>query len=206
MERLILGAPFFIGLILFYPKSSDHSLTLHQLVLEAQQREDEWEEERMAALKLMHSEVMPQSQESPPLVDMPFLPNRSSTPGAIFKEATLATICVPDYSSRVSYVPPNVESDVYRSYGIHSNRGKYRIDHLIPSKLGGSNDITNLWPQTHRGQWKVSHKSKLSNELYHRVCAGTLTLAQARKEVAFDWIAAYKKYVGEKSEDSTHSN
>jgi len=36
----------------------------------------------------------------------------------------------------------------------------------------------------------------LKNKLHHMVCNGDITLAEAEKAIAEDWIAAYRKYVG----------
>ncbi len=38
-------------------------------------------------------------------------------------------------------------------------------------------------------------KDALENKLHKLACAGTITLEQAQKEIASDWIAAYRKYV-----------
>lgn len=70
----------------------------------------------------------------------------------------------------------------------------YNVDHLIPISLGGSNSITNLWPQPLSGEWNYTMKNKLERKLYKMVCSGAITLERARQEIAGDWVSAYKKY------------
>jgi hypothetical protein len=63
-------------------------------------------------------------------------------------------------------------------------------------ELGGSNSIKNLWPESYRTVWNARVKDRLENRLHELVCSGQLDLATAQREIATDWIAAYKKYVG----------
>jgi len=76
-------------------------------------------------------------------------------------------------------------------------RGAYEVDHLISLELGGSNDITNLWPEAYAGAWGARSKDALENRMHRLVCAGQLDLAQAQREIATDWVEAYRRYVGE---------
>jgi hypothetical protein len=39
-------------------------------------------------------------------------------------------------------------------------------------------------------------KDKVENKLHELVCAGKLLLAQAQREIASNWVEAYKTYVG----------
>ena len=76
------------------------------------------------------------------------LPDSACTPGAIFSEATVEQICQSGYSSSVRNVPEEVKQEAYASYGITSHApGQYEVDHLVSLELGGSNDISNLWPE-----------------------------------------------------------
>ena len=71
--------------------------------------------------------------------------------------------------------------------------------HLISLELGGSPDNPrNLWPQPHHviGGWGSYAKDRLENRLHTLVCRGRLPLAQAQREIAGNWIVAYKRYVG----------
>jgi hypothetical protein len=65
------------------------------------------------------------------------------------------------------------------------------------SKLGGSSDIKNLWPQPYAGTiWNAHVKGKLENRLHAMVCRGVISLQDAQHDIAIDWVAAYRKYLG----------
>lgn len=73
---------------------------------------------------------------------------------------------------------------------------EFEEDHLISLQLGGyPTDARNLWPQPYRIKCGARIKDVLETRLKRMVCEGKLTLAQAQKEIATNWIAAYKKYV-----------
>jgi hypothetical protein len=61
------------------------------------------------------------------------------------------------------------------------------LDHLVPPELGGSNDITNLWPEAGR---VPNPKDKVENALNRAVCAGKVSLAAAQNAIASDWLTA----------------
>jgi hypothetical protein len=61
--------------------------------------------------------------------------------------------------------------------------------------LGGADDIRNLWPEPYRSTaWNARVKDTLEERLHEMVCAGQLDLPTAQRDIATDWIAAYKKY------------
>lgn len=125
----------------------------------------------------------------------PILPDTLKTPGAVLP-VTREDICMPGYAKKIRNVPAAVKRRVYASYGItHREPGEYEVDHLISLELGGSNSIRNLWPQSFRTRpWNARVKDALENELHLEVCAGTLDLQTAQRDIAADWIRAYKKY------------
>ncbi len=125
----------------------------------------------------------------------PLLPDPKLTPGATLP-VTRADISVPGYTQKVRNVPLDVKRQVYAEYGIPSHKpGDYEVDHLISLELGGSNSVKNLWPQSYRTQpWNAHVKDALENEMHDEVCSGRLDLATAQRDIATDWIAAYKKY------------
>ena len=106
-------------------------------------------------------------------------------------------MCVPGYAKKVRAVPAWLKRQAYAEYGITEYKtGDYEVDHLIPLSLGGSNSIRNLWPQsTKTSPWNSYVKDALERKLHKLVCAGQLDLKTAQREIASDWIAAYKKYV-----------
>src|SRR5262249_28241155 len=85
----------------------------------------------------------------------------------------------------------------YAAYGITSHQPReYEVDHLISLELGGSNSIKNLWPQSYLTQPYNAHvKDVLENKLHKMVCDGTIDLRTAQREIATNWIEAYRKYV-----------
>jgi regulator of protease activity HflC (stomatin/prohibitin superfamily) len=75
----------------------------------------------------------------------------------------------------------------------------YEEDHLIAIGLGGSPTAPqNLWPEPHHviGGWGSYAKDSLEDTLHQLVCQGRVPLTQAQRDIASDWIAAYKRYVG----------
>lgn len=122
-------------------------------------------------------------------------PNRTLTPGVTFAVG-VARICVPGYASSVRDVSDAEKAAVYARYGIAWVPYQHEIDHLISLELGGSNAITNLWPEPYAGRWGARTKDVLENQLHDLVCAGELSLAAAQHQEATDWVAAYRRYVG----------
>ncbi len=112
---------------------------------------------------------------------------------------TAQDVCVPGYAKKVRAVPAWLKRQAYAEYGITEYKpGDYEVDHLIPLSLGGSNSIRNLWPQsTKTSPWNSYVKDALERKLYNLVCRGQLDLKTAQREIASNWIEAYKKYVGE---------
>jgi hypothetical protein len=64
-------------------------------------------------------------------------------------------------------------------------------------ELGGSNSITNLWPESHRtSPWNAQVKDRLEDKLHKLACSGQVDIKTAQQAIASNWIEAYKKYVG----------
>jgi hypothetical protein len=64
-------------------------------------------------------------------------------------------------------------------YGLHGPPSAFQEDHLISLELGGSpTDPRNLWPEPYP---RASAVDRIENDLNHRVCAGSLTLADAQR-------------------------
>ena len=64
------------------------------------------------------------------------------------------------------------------------------LDHLVSLELGGSNDATNLWPESPP---TPNPKDKVENALNAAVCDGRVTLAAAQDAIASDWLTAEAK-------------
>ncbi len=117
------------------------------------------------------------------------LPDSACTPGAIFPDATKDQICVPGYSSSVRNVPSSEKDQVYAEYGVTSHEpGQYEVDHLVSLELGGSNDISNLWPEPASPTPGFHEKDKVENYLHDQVCSGAMSLQQAQVAIATNWM------------------
>ncbi len=105
-------------------------------------------------------------------------------------------VCVSGYSSGVRNVPQSEKNQVYAEYGIASHLpGQYEVDHSISLELGGSNDISNLWPEVASPAPGFHEKDKVENYLHAEVCAGRMMLLEAQKEISSNWLDVYTKHV-----------
>jgi hypothetical protein len=125
------------------------------------------------------------------------LPDRGLTAGGVLTTDT-AKVCKRNYIKSIPPAPSKTVDAVFGAYGIAArDRGNYKIDQLVSLDLGGSNDIYNLWPQNVRAQpWNTQAKDMLEKRLRKLVCAGQVSLADAQRALATDWIAAYKQWMG----------
>jgi hypothetical protein len=128
---------------------------------------------------------------------LPTMPNPRLTPGDTLAVAA-RDICVPGYTKKVRNVPAAVRMQVYAEYGIanHAPRA-FEVDHLISLELGGSNSLRNLWPESYlTAPYNAHVKDRLENRLHEEVCTGRTPLASAQREIATDWIGAYRRRFG----------
>jgi hypothetical protein len=129
-------------------------------------------------------------------------PRFAITPGET-RPITLQEVC--DYSKAEVIsrdIPLDMQQKVYAAYGIkYPQANQFEVDYLITPDLGGTESIRNLWPQPYSVRWNAHVKDKLEERLHELVCGGKLGLATAQHDIAVDWIAAYKKYVGSHTSD-----
>jgi hypothetical protein len=94
-------------------------------------------------------------------------------------------------------IPATLRLQVLRDYGMeHVPATEYELDYLITPELGGVADRRNLWPEPYGlRSWNAHAKDVLENRLPRLVCRGEIDLATAQREIASNWIAAYKKYL-----------
>ncbi len=122
------------------------------------------------------------------------LPDPACTPGSIDPAVTQrdirSTICRAGWTARVR--PPEAQTErakyhvAYPAYHLLASDGS-ELDHLVPLELGGSNDITNLWPEVGR---IPNPKDSVEDALNHAVCDGRVRLAAAQNAIASDWLTA----------------
>lgn len=122
------------------------------------------------------------------------LQDSACTPGAVLTTDT-SVICVPGYTQTVRNVTTATKKKVFREYGIpwslHSN---YEVDHLISLELGGSNDISNLWPESYEIKNGSRTKDVFENYLHREMCAGRLSLPIAQREISGNWLVYYQQW------------
>jgi len=118
-------------------------------------------------------------------------PDPALTPGDTFPGVTQAQVCEPGYSKSVRSVTSDERAEVYRRYGVPNEPGKHEVDHFISLELGGSNMLTNLWPEPYEPRPGAHEKDRVENYLHDQMCNGTMTLAAAQQAIRSDWYAVY---------------
>jgi anti-sigma factor RsiW len=121
-------------------------------------------------------------------------PRANLTPGAVVL-LSKEQVCSTERANNRA-VPVSLRRRVFEAYGIsNADARQYEVDYLITPALGGSDDIRNLWPQSYSSTvWNAHIKDALEEHLRAMVCAGDLDLETAQRDLAQDWIAAFKKY------------
>jgi hypothetical protein len=128
------------------------------------------------------------------------LPDPVCTPGSIRDDVDPAhlelTVCQPGWSD--SILPPLTEfarhkTQAMLAYGVPATeRPVTEYDHKVPRSLGGSNDVTNLWPEVSDEPGKGVHnrKDEVEDRIHRAVCAGRVALRDAQVAFATDWTTA----------------
>jgi hypothetical protein len=137
---------------------------------------------------------------------LPGEPDPALTPGAINPSVTQAnihsTICMSGWTATIR--PPSSYTNKLKAqqivqYGYSATSASlYEEDHLISLQLGGApTDPRNLWPEPYTvglqsGQASGARtKDVFETALKKKVCAGTMTLAEAQREIGIHWVHAY---------------
>ncbi len=119
------------------------------------------------------------------------LPDPACSPGAVLTTDT-SVICISGYTQTVRDVPDSERQQVFAEYGIdYSLHSGYEVDHIISLELGGSNDISNLYPESYSIQYGARVKDKLENYLHAQVCSGKLSITVAQAEISTNWLKYY---------------
>ncbi len=130
---------------------------------------------------------------SQPVLLSSSLPVPTLTPGAV-SDMTAADLCGGARPSRL--VTSAAREQVLRDYQMDDvSEDRYELDALVTPELGGTTEAGNLWPQRYDlPVWNARVKDQLERLLPELVCRREVELSQAQRDIATDWIAAYKKY------------
>jgi hypothetical protein len=122
------------------------------------------------------------------------LPVRSLTPGAT-GNADITALCAEQTLAKPT-IPEAVRSEILHDYRMERvPEPEYELDYLITPELGGIADRRNVWPERYDSRvWNAHVKDELERLLAQLVCQGRLDLVTAQRDIAANWIAAYKKY------------
>ena len=127
------------------------------------------------------------------------LPDTACSPGAILTTDS-KVVCVVGYTKKVRAVTTATMKKVFKEYDLSwSNRSNYEVDHLISLELGGSNDISNLFPESYTITNGARVKDTFENYLHSQVCKGSMTLEEAQKEISGDWLSYYQQWKSPKA-------
>jgi hypothetical protein len=63
----------------------------------------------------------------------------------------------------------------------------------VALEIGGSNDIANLWPEAAEPRPGFHEKDLVENYLHDQMCAGTMSLLEAQRAIATNWLDVYKQ-------------
>ena len=132
-------------------------------------------------------------------------PDPHCTPGAANPAVTQATIdstiCRAGWTATVR--PPESITDSEKrssmaAYGDAGSASGFEYDHDVPLELGGAvNDPRNLWPEPDYpagSGFYLNPKDHPETALKRLVCDGAMSLAQAQRLIASNWVTAYHQY------------
>ena len=130
------------------------------------------------------------------LIEEGAMPRPSLTPGETVA-VTVQDVCTPSFpTERQMVIPAGLQQRVFEQYGIDgASPDAFEVDYLITPDLGGASSERNLWPEPyHNTVWNARVKDELEVHLKNLVCSGKLDISTAQRELAGNWVAAYKKY------------
>lgn len=129
-------------------------------------------------------------------------PDPIRTPGVINPEITAAnveeTICNPNWTTKNIRPPQAYTNRLKRNqiaeWGLPGRPAAYEEDHFISLELGGHpTDPQNLWPEAYDPRPGAREKDVVERYLHKQVCAGAMTLEEARKSITTDWYKVYRE-------------
>lgn len=147
------------------------------------------------------SYVAPDGRTFEQLVAAHVLPDPETTPGALNPAVTpdtiKSTICVDHWTSTVR--PSTGWTDKLRNAdtpaGLKPLDGE--LDHLLSIEDGGAPaDPANLWWMIYADHYGARVKDVLETRVARAVCAGAMTLDEARAALSPNWLIGYETYIG----------
>lgn len=137
--RMFLSSVFFVVSVISLVSCGDRSEFSALTTVDIQQKE---------SIDLVKKEI-----EIPTEGKFPHKPHPESTPGSLCQKADELR-----YPEKIKYCERNVDKEQKRERFEHYDRehgysttqmerSEFKIDHLIPLCMGGSNESDNLWPQ-----------------------------------------------------------
>lgn len=122
-------------------------------------------------------------------------PDPHLTPGSVVNTNTQAVCALSSHSRGRPGIPWTSAQKVYAEYKDNKKRQhKVKLNFLVPLDLGGSTDVSNIWPASLRGTG-FYQKIETDQVLHDLVCRRSLSLAQAQHAEETDWYAAWLRYV-----------
>lgn len=125
-------------------------------------------------------------------------PNPDWTPGGVMG-ITQEEICTTSTKGR-RHVTTATKRQVFAAYNISypAPSGAYEVDHFIPLELGGSNDVSNLWPEAAKPVPGFHEKDRVETYLHDQVCKAGMDLAEAQRIIVKDWLSYYQQNLASK--------
>lgn len=114
------------------------------------------------------------------------LPDPQCTPGSAAPSAR-SLLCLDAELKRQPSKKPSkkLTRRIKKAYRVKG--GQWQINLLIPARLGGKANQANLWPIKKRLRNK---KQRVEIKLWREMCAGSVSLNQAQKQIADNWKTA----------------
>lgn len=144
--------------------------------------------------------VAPDGRTEAQLIAAHVLPDPAH-PGVVnpaVTDATMAaTICVHGWTATVR--PPTSYTNKLRAAQTPAGfkPGDGELDHRLSIEDGGDpRDPANLWWMIYADRYGARVKDVLETKLSRSVCAGKISLEEARSALMGNWLVAYEKYVG----------
>lgn len=145
--------------------------------------------------------IAPDGRTVAQLIAAHVLPDPSITPGVLNPQITAAnlkdTVCKAGWTATVR--PPTAWTDKLRNADTPAGQKPLdgELDHLISIEDGGAPaDPKNLWWMIYADRYGARVKDVLETKVKRLVCAGKITLDQARAALSPNWLLGYVQYVG----------